>query len=161
VNPPYVADERSMLAAWLDFQRATLLAKCAGLDDAQLRLRAVEPSALSLIGIVRHMADVERTWFRRVLLGEDCPRLHARGEDVGGVEQADPQADLAAYREQVERSRSALEAAGSLDVLAVERRDGVHELSLRWICVHMVQEYARHNGHADLLRERLDGATGT
>ncbi len=161
VNPPYVADERALLAAWLDFQRATLLDKCAGLDDEQLRARAVEPSDLSLLGLVRHLTDVERTWFRRVLQGEDCPRAYPRGEDVGAVEQADPQADLARYRSELDASRAALDGAPSLDALAVERRDGVHDLSLRWICVHVVQEYARHNGHADLLRERLDGRTGT
>ncbi len=93
-----------MLAAWLDLQRATLAMKCEGLTDTQLRDRAVPPSKLSLLGLVRHMAEVERNWFGPLLAGT--------------------------------------------------------RFSLRWVMVHMIEEYARHNGHADLLRERIDGSTG-
>jgi uncharacterized damage-inducible protein DinB len=159
-EPPFVGDERAMLEAWLDFHRATLLLKCAGLDDDQLRRRSVEPSSLSLLGLVRHMTDVERNWFRRVLGGEDAPPVHYADDNEDGdfddVDGADVAGDLRTYRDEVEVCRGRA-AARDLDDTGRRRGEAV---SLRWIYVHMIEEYARHNGHADLLRERIDGATG-
>ena len=156
---PRVADERTMLEAWLDYHRATLLMKCAGLSDEQLKLRAAEPSTLSLLGLVRHLTDVERGWFRRGVGGQQGPEVEPiyysdeRPEgDIEDVDDPSPAAVVAAYREELERCRAAT-AGVPLDQL-------VGEQSVRWIYLHMIEEYARHNGHADLLRERIDGATG-
>jgi uncharacterized damage-inducible protein DinB len=162
-DPPLVADERPMLEAWLDYHRATLLWKCDGLDAAQLRSRSVEPSTMSLLGLVRHMADVERNWFRRVLEDEDAPPLFWSQEDPDGdfdnVDDADPEEAMAAFRTEVDAARAAAARHDSLDAIGARRPHG-DDFSLRWIFVHMIEEYARHNGHADLLRERIDGATG-
>jgi uncharacterized damage-inducible protein DinB len=161
-RPPAAADELSMLAGWLDFHRATLEMKCAGLTPAQLVIRAAEPSALSLLGLVRHMADVERGWFRRRLGGEDAPPLYYSDDDPDGdfdnVDPASVDADFAAWRTECGRAREIAAALPSLDVM-VTARNG-KRLSARWVLVHMVEEYARHNGHADLLRERIDGSVG-
>jgi uncharacterized damage-inducible protein DinB len=161
IDPPYVADERAMLDAWLDYHRATLAWKCEGLDDAQLRQRAVPPSSLSLLGLVRHMADVERNWFRRVLGGEDVPGIYWTDDDPDGdfdnVDTADVQEAFATWRAECEHARRAAAAAPSLEATGVRRGETV---SLRWILVHMIEEYARHNGHADFLRERIDGTVG-
>ncbi len=158
-EPPFVADERSMLEAWLDFHRTTLLLKCEGLDAAQLVARPVASSELSLHGLVRHLADVERSWFSRVLLRDPQvpPLFHDPDRDdllvpVG----AEFAADLRVWQDECERSRQAA-AGGSLDDTGL--RHG-RECSLRWIYVHMIEEYARHNGHADLIRELIDGSVG-
>ena len=149
-----------MLTAWLDWHRATLALKCEGLSPDQLRARLVPPSELSLLGLVRHMADVERGWFRRTLAGEDVPDRYSSADDRDGdfdnVDTADPDEAFAAWREEREQadeiiSRRALDATG-------RQRTG-REVSMRWILNHMIEEYSRHNGHADLLRERIDGAT--
>jgi uncharacterized damage-inducible protein DinB len=151
-----------MLAAWLDFHRATLEMKCAGLSPAELATRAAEPSTLSLLGLVRHMADVERSWFRRGLGGEDAPPMYYSDTDPDGdfdnVDPASAAAAFATWRAECARAREVTAALPSLDVL-MTRRTG-QQVSARWVLVHMVEEYARHNGHADLLRERIDGATG-
>ena len=173
VEPPLEAGEREMLNSWLDFHRATLAWKCDGLTGEQLRQRAVPPSSLSLLGLVRHMAEVERGWFRRTLAGEHAPPIYFSPNDnpdgdFDDVDDADVAADFATWRTECEAARKAEAAATSLDVTAVEqswawRRSSTEtprRVSLRWILVHMVEEYARHNGHADLLRERIDGATG-
>ncbi|QLE72878.1 DinB family protein [Streptomyces rectiverticillatus] len=169
--PPLTADERTTLESWLDFQRATLARKVAGLTDEQAREPAAPPSALSLLGLVQHMGEVERQWFRRVLQREAVPWLYGPGaggeartaelldEAHGGFAVA-PDASLAravaVWQEQIARSRSAC-APLSLDAVGTVRGQ---EVSLRWIYLHMIEEYARHNGHADLLRERTDGETG-
>ena len=162
VDPPFVAGERAMLESWLDFHRATLLHKCSGLDAAQLRTRSVPPSSLSLLGLVRHMTDVERYWFRYVMLGENVAPVYwdETGEDgdFDAVDTADASADLAAYGAMVETCRAAAVQVDDLDSLAVQQRYG-RAVSFRWILVHMVEEYARHAGHADLIRESIDGAT--
>ncbi|MEV2270339.1 DinB family protein [Nonomuraea africana] len=162
IDPPFIASEREMLDAWLDWHRETLALKCAGLSDEQLRERSAPPSTLSLLGLVRHLADVERAWFRRILLGQDAPPLHKsqeRPEDqfeaTGTMTGAEA---LAVWRAEVERARAAA-ADLPLDTIGKELRHG-RPVSLRWIMMHMVEEYARHNGHADLLRERIDGVTG-
>ncbi|MPY62290.1 DinB family protein [Streptomyces spongiae] len=163
-EPATDADERSMLEGFLDYHRQTLEWKCEGLDDAQLRTASVPPSELSLMGLVRHMADVERSWFRRVLADEDVAPLYYSDEDRDGefhLTDTDTwedayttwQAEIAAAR--TSAARFALDDAS-------QGRNGFTEepLTLRWIYTHMIEEYARHNGHADLLRERVDGATG-
>jgi uncharacterized damage-inducible protein DinB len=160
-EPPLEADERDMLTAWLDFHRDTLAWKCDGLTDDQLRQRSVPPSSMSLLGLVRHMAEVERSWFRRVLNGEDAPPRYYTDTNPDGefddVDAADVAEGFAAWRADCARARELVAAAPSLDVTG-ERRD--ERFSLRWILVHMIEEYARHNGHADLLRERIDGVVG-
>ncbi|GII81847.1 hypothetical protein Sru01_68290 [Sphaerisporangium rufum] len=161
--PPPMAGEREMLRSWLDWHRETLAVKCAGLTDDELRLRAVPPSTMSLLGLVRHLADVERGWFRRRLAGEDAGRLYYGDDDPDGdfdnVDTASVAEALATWRREIEHARAAEATCPDLDVLAKVDREGVH-FSLRWILCHMIEEYARHNGHADLLRQRIDGATG-
>ena len=149
-----------MLESWLQFHRATLAMKCDGLSDEQLRDRAVPPSSLSLLGLVRHMADVELNWFRRVLSGEDAPGLFWSEANPDGefndVDGASVEEGFMRWREECANAR---QVAGrmALDDTGVRRGERV---SLRWVFVHMIEEYARHNGHADLLRERIDGVTG-
>jgi uncharacterized damage-inducible protein DinB len=156
------AGEREMLRAYLDFHRDTLAAKCAGLSDDELRRPAAPPSGLSLLGLVRHMAEVERSWFRRVLDGQDVPLVWGEDWDFQAAYDAAgaaPEEAFAAWLAEVAIARDIEAAAPSLDVTGVDRRSG-DEYSLRRILLHLVQEYARHNGHADLLRERIDGVTG-
>ncbi|KDN80879.1 DinB family protein [Kitasatospora cheerisanensis] len=163
-SAPFAADEATMLTSWLDFHRATLALKCEGLTPDQLRERSCPPSPMSLLGLVRHMAEVERHWFRRHLNGEDLgPDSRYWSEafpdgDFDLVEDADPVADTAAWQEDVAYARAAVEGV-SLDTVGKHPWRG-NEVTLRWILVHMIEEYARHNGHADLIRERIDGATG-
>ncbi|WP_246281723.1 DinB family protein [Fodinicola acaciae] len=154
-------DERAMLADFLRAQRQTLELKCAGLG-AELATRSVAPSALSLLGLVRHLADVERRWFRQVLAGEDAaPRFSSDDEPDGDFDGATPEVAAeawAAWREEIAFAEDFVENAADLDVTGVDSWRG--KVSLRWVIVHLIEEYARHNGHADLLRERIDGATG-
>lgn len=159
-DPSPLAPERELLDAFLDYHRATLLQKVAGVSDADLRRRFV-PSQTTLLGMVKHLAYVERSWFQIRFAGEDLP--------VPWTEQ-DPDADfriepdettaaiLAFYRAEVARSR-AITAAASLDDRA-KRPSRDREYTLRWIMLHMIEETARHNGHADILRELIDGVTG-
>jgi uncharacterized damage-inducible protein DinB len=153
--------ERDMLVGWLEFHRATLLSKCEGLTDDQLRDRSVSPSSMSLIGLVRHCTEVERNWFQRVLQRKEIDGIYYNDTDPDGdfdnVGSADIAEDFAIFHEACEESRRAANLADSLDVTGVRRGN---EVSLRWILVHLVEEYARHNGHADLLRECVDGKTG-
>jgi hypothetical protein len=158
---PFIADERTMLEGWLDFHRTTLLMKCAGLTGEQLAARAVPPSRLSLLGLIRHSADVERSWFRRQMNGEDVGYLYWRHDaPEAAFEDADPSTAADDYASlMMEWELSGLAIAGySLDDTFVTERGS--EISLRWVCVHMIEEYARHNGHAGLLRELVDGTTG-
>jgi uncharacterized damage-inducible protein DinB len=164
-EPGLRAGEREMLAGWLDYHRATLLWKCEGLTDEQLRQRAVPPSGLCLLGLVRHLAECEHSWFRRVLLGEDVPYLYATEEDhdadFNDVDTSDVADAFDRFNRACDAAREIVSAAPDLDTLSQkpDSRTG-EQFSLRWIMVHMIEEYARHNGHADLLRERIDGATG-
>jgi uncharacterized damage-inducible protein DinB len=161
-DPPTFGDERTTLDAWLDYHRQTLLMKCSGLTAEQLRQRAVEPSSLSLLGLVRHMADVERSWFRRRIGGQDLAFLYSSEDNPDGdfddVDLAGAEEDLATYAREVELARQ-VAAGRSLDDVFFHSYRKV-EMDVRWVYVHMIEEYARHNGHADLLRERIDGATG-
>jgi hypothetical protein len=161
-DPPMVAGERESLNAWLDYHRSTLLTKCQGLTGEQLARRAVPPSTLSLLGLVRHTAEVERAWFRRRAASETgLGSLYSSDEDPDGafdLAVADgAEADFAAFIRECELARAA--AAGrSLDQTFVHEYDG-NTYDLRWVYVHMIEEYARHNGHADILREQIDGVT--
>jgi uncharacterized damage-inducible protein DinB len=163
VAPPYAgADEAEMLAAWLDFHRKTLAVKCEGLTAEQLRTRAVPPSSLSLLGLVRHLSEVERHWYQVVLLGGESVPLYYTEEDldldIHGVDDADPEEAFAVWRRQVELAEQAVVGL-PLETVGRTKRRG-QDVTLRYIQTHMVEEYARHNGHADLLREALDGVTG-
>jgi uncharacterized damage-inducible protein DinB len=166
IDPPEQAAERPMLEAWLEYHRDTLALKCEGLDDEQLRLRAVHPSNLSLLGLVRHMAEVERWWFRSVLGGETLPDVYCTPErpdaDFDDVDEASGAEALATWRAECDLARKAADGAAGLDDVGVRPsgRSAGKGVSLRWIFVHMIEEYARHNGHADLLRERIDGVVG-
>ncbi|MCJ1676328.1 DinB family protein [Streptomyces sp. APSN-46.1] len=160
---PSTGDERRMLVAFLSDQRATLELKCAGLET-ELYQRSVEPSTLSLLGLVRHLADVERRWFRQVLAGQDvAPRFSSELDPDGDFDGAvsDPVAipeAWAAWRAEVAFADRFVTESLDLDVEGHDAWRGT--VSLRWVLIHMVEEYARHNGHADLLRERIDGAIG-
>jgi hypothetical protein len=163
VEPDPVASERTSLEQWLEYHRATLMMKCAGLTAAQLKQRPVPPSRLSLLGLVRHMVEVERWWFRMHAAGEDIGFMYdpdAVGLDFEEIDTADAERDIGAWRKECEAARTAV-AGKSLDDV-VPSRDSHPEggLNIRWIFVHMIEEYARHNGHADLLREAIDGVTG-
>ncbi|MEU7555691.1 DinB family protein [Streptomyces sp. NPDC044571] len=160
-EPVHVGDERATLTSVLQWQRDTLRMKCAGLTDEQLRRRAVSPSGLSLLGLVRHLAEVERGWFRNVLNGEDVRGYYPKNEagewTEFDVEDADPAHAFGLWEETCARSRAIVEAAPSLDVTG---HYGDETYSLRYVLAHMIEEYARHNGHADLIREAIDGVTG-
>jgi uncharacterized damage-inducible protein DinB len=162
-EPPFLAAERESLDTWLEFHRATALQKVEGLDAEQLCRRAVPPSTLSPLGIVRHLGIVEDYWLHEVLLGEEQPDPYCTPENPDGDlldgTPATAEADLAAYRERVAAARAAQASWTDLDA-PVRGRLGGRELNLRWILVHLIEEYARHNGHLDLLREAIDGKTG-
>jgi hypothetical protein len=161
IDPPLEADELTTLTAFLDFNRDTLALKCDGLTHDQLRERAVPPSSLSLLGIVRHMAEVERNWFRPVLAAEEMQAIFAPDMNWEAAFRDAATADVgeafSIWRAECDHSRALVAAAPALETRG---RRGGEWFSLRWVLTHMIEEYARHNGHADLLRERLDGATG-
>lgn len=161
IEPGFLAPEREMLDGWLDLHRDVLRWKCTGLTDDQLRERSAPPSSMSLLGLVRHMADVERWWFAYQLGGAPNEALYWTDDEPDGdfdlVDGADVAADLATFDAVVAESRRVAAGMGLDDTGS--RPDGT-PLSLRWVLTHLIEEYARHNGHADLLRERIDGATG-
>ncbi|MFI7496978.1 DinB family protein [Streptomyces sp. NPDC049687] len=154
-------DELPMLESWLDFHRATLELKCAGLDDRQVRLASAAPSELTLLGLVQHLAEVERNWFQRVFAGLDVPPLFE--EETGYA--LDPERGLEEvmeiWRREISRGRELI-AGRSLEETGriVDGPMAGVEVGLRWVLIHLIEEYARHNGHADILRENLDGVTG-
>lgn len=152
-----------MLEAWLEYHRATLAMKCDGLTAEQLIERSVPPSTLSLLGLVRHMAEVERHWFRRVLADEDAgPLYYSEANpdgDFDGLEAVDPAQAFATWEDECQTARARAGTVDSLDEVGKRVWHGA-PVSLRWILVHIIEEYARHNGHADLLRQRIDGAVG-
>jgi hypothetical protein len=156
-------DERQMLEAWLEFHRTTLLLKAEDLDDRGRKARPVATSRLSIHGLVRHMAEVERSWFHRVLQCQpDAPYIWrdpaVEDSELVPLDSANWDDDLAAWDAECGASRLAASAVATLDDTG-RTRDGT-PCSLRWIYVHMVEEYARHNGHADLIRELVDGRVG-
>ena len=163
-EPPPRADELATLMGFLRWQRGTLELKCAGLDPAALASRSVPPSTISLLGLVRHLAEVERGWFRRFLAGEPAPPhfdLAADGDFEGAVaEQATVDEAWRLWRAEAEYADRFVAAAPDLETLSVREDAYRGRMSLRWVLVHLIEEYARHNGHADLLRERIDGRLG-
>ena len=161
--PPLNADERTTLESWLDFHRATLAMKCEGLDDERAAQTSVPPSGFTLTGLVQHLAEVERNWFRRVLAGEHAPPIYDPQADPNGPDggfdlagNATLTAALATWHDEVARARDLCAARALTDTGRFMGQD----VSLRWIYVLMIEEYARHNGHGDLVRERIDGTTG-
>jgi uncharacterized damage-inducible protein DinB len=160
---PTLGDERTTLTEFLRGQRLTLQLKCEGLDAQQLARRAVEPSTMSLLGLLRHMAEVERGWFRRRFAGEQVPRRYQSaaapdGDFDGAVpDPAVVDEGWAAWREEVAFAEEFVRAH-DLDFIGKDSEG--NPISLRELLVHMIEEYARHNGHADLLRERIDGRIG-
>jgi uncharacterized damage-inducible protein DinB len=163
-DPPPRADERTTITAFLRWHRDTLELKCSGLDAADLARRSVDPSTMSLLGLVRHLAEVERSWFRRVMAGQDAPPLFYSDTDPDGdFDGAVPDPEVVAqawnlWRAEVAFADRFVAEAPDLDVTGNDKWHGA--VSLRWVLVHMVEEYARHNGHVDLLRQRIDGAVG-
>ncbi|HEY6538552.1 MAG TPA: DinB family protein [Candidatus Dormibacteraeota bacterium] len=157
VDPALNADERTTLAEFLEDQRRVLAWKCQGLSPAQLKEAAVPPSKLTLLGLLRHMAEVERSWFRRRLMGEEIERIWDTGADFE-VGPADVAESFSRWEDEIERSRAILRQLESLDVTFSTPDYPV--ISARSMVNHMIEEYSRHNGHADLIRERIDGATG-
>lgn len=158
-----------MLNEFLDHYRSVLIAKASGLTDEQARTHAVEPSNLSILGLLRHMAEVERHWFRRIFLNEsEIPDFYAMDGIAIGTADGDFEfPDNARLSEGLEilnqaigESRAAIVGKAPSDVSLATRPKTGQVVSLRWIFIHMIEEYARHCGHADFLRERLDGKTG-
>ncbi|MEU1846994.1 DinB family protein [Micromonospora sediminicola] len=154
--------ERSLLVTHLEHQRLTLELACAGLPPEQLARRSVPPSTMSLLGLVRHLAELERHWFRRTLAGKDVARIWPTGDPdepfTGAVaESAVVEEAWAAWRAEVAFAQRYVAAAPNLEVRG-HRGDRI--VTLREVLVHAIGEYARHNGHADLLRERIDGRPG-
>jgi hypothetical protein len=168
-EPDLVGDELTLLTQFLDYHRATLSAKAAGLDAAGLATR-LRPSSLTLGGLVRHAALNEDHWFGVILLGrpQSEPWASAPWEDDPDWEfttviEDGPEQLLADYAATCARSRDNVAqaaAAGGLDFLCTGRSSRGEQFSLRWILLHMIEEVARHNGHADLIRESIDGVTG-
>ena len=159
-------DEAALLHSFLDYQRTILLRKAEGITEEQARMR-IEPSEMSLLGLIRHMAEVERGWFRRRFVALDAPPLYYTDEDRDGdfhPKDTDTLAEaLASLRAEIEFAQSC-SSGTPLDTLAkavlpTQRIPG-WQPNLRWILIHMIEEYARHCGHADLLRERIDGSVG-
>ena len=166
-EPPPQPDERTALDSFLDYFRATIRWKADGLTDEQARAATVEPSIMSIAGLLRHMAEVERHWFQMYLRGDAEDRLfwHEHPEADFLVPKSVTLADcLALYDREVATSRQIAAGYALDDLAAVNDRDRGFDAdwqpNLRWIMVHMIEEYARHAGHADLIRERIDGATG-
>jgi uncharacterized damage-inducible protein DinB len=160
-RPMTLQDERGLFESWLDFQRATFLAKCEGLSAEQLRARPVPTSLLSLHGMIRHLAETERNWFARILPNEPNVPGIWRSAGVEGfpflaLESEVWTDDVETWRAECDASRASA-AAYPLEHLGRFRDK---DIPLRSIYHHMHQEYARHNGHADIIRELIDGTTG-
>ncbi|MFJ6443272.1 DinB family protein [Streptomyces sp. NPDC091649] len=163
IGPPLLGSERETLRAFLDYQRETLAMKCAGLSDEELRERSMPPSTLSLLALVRHLAEVERAWFRRVFEDPAVPMVWAKRHfdfqaayDASASTRAE---SFPAWEAEVETSRRIEREAASLEVTGRQPR-WEKDVSLRMVMVHVLLEYGRHNGHADLLREGVDGTVG-
>lgn len=159
---PMTGGEREILDHWVELYRASVLLKVAGLTGEQLCARSVPPSSMSLLGAVRHLTEVEAYWLREVLAGEEVPDIHSARENPDG-DWLDASAEWAAddverYRAEVELARASA-ARHALDDVAAAQRHG-RPVTLRWILTHLIEEYARHLGHMDLLREAVDGRTG-
>jgi uncharacterized damage-inducible protein DinB len=163
IGPPSFASEREMLRAFLDYQRATLAMKCDGLSDDQLREQSMPPSTLSLVALLRHLAEVERAWFRRIFDDNQAPMVWSDQpmdfQAAFDTSTASGQEALDAWAAEVENSRRIERNAKSLDLAGYQPR-WEEEVSLRMVMIHVLLEYGRHNGHADFLREGVDGTVG-
>ncbi len=159
-DPAFGEGERDALSSWLDFHRATLLTKLEGLDDDQLRRRMV-PSGLSLLGLVKHLTSVEHGWFARGFASSGEEPLFYSEEDPDAdfrIEEDETTSDIVSgYIAACDRSRRIIEGASLEDAFEHPNRG---RIDLRWIMLHMIEETARHNGHADIMRELIDGTTG-
>ena len=166
-DPPAQADETTMLIAFLDYYRASLILKSLGLTDEQARTCAVPPSDLNISGLIRHMAEVERAWFQRWFIENDAPPIYYSDHDPDGDIHTGPNDTLAdaiaVWEKEVQRAREIAATARPDDVakhVATEPHRAGFQPNMRWILNHMIEEYARHCGHADLLRQRIDGVVG-
>ncbi len=169
VDPPAQAGEADMLVAFLDYYRATLLQKADGLSDEQARTAAVPPSDLNIMGLVRHMSEVERNWFQRWFIKSDAPSIYCADDDPDEDRDMHPGPDdtladaVAVLQREIEVSRQ-ITVATTPETPAAHVGESEHwagfQPSMRWILIHMIDEYARHCGHADLLRECIDGTVG-
>ena len=156
-----LTDERSTLLEYLRAYRLTLEMKCADLDAGQMAMRSVPPSTMSLLGLVRHLADVERFWFRQVMAGEDAPKRYPGEQeqwDGAVADQVVVDEAWRAWQDEVEFADAIIAETGDLARSGAMPKGGT--LQLREVLVHMIEEYARHCGHADLIRERIDGRVG-
>lgn len=162
IGPSGIGDERQVLRQFLDYQRATLAMKCHDLTDDELRSTAVPTSTLSLLGLVRHLAEVEREWFRHVIAGEDVTLVWSDQRDFQVAYDASASSRseaFGAWEREVAASRRIEVALESWDVVVPVPR-WEEDACVRVIVVHVLTEYCRHNGHADLVREAIDGVTG-
>jgi len=167
IDPPAQADETTMLVAFLDYYRASLILKSVGLTDEQARACAVPPSDLNITGLIRHMAEVERAWFQRWFIENGASPIFYSDDDPDGdihVGLDDTLADaIAVWEQEVQRAREITAAAQPDDVaqhVATDPQRAGFQPNMRWILNHMIEEYARHCGHADLLRQCIDGVVG-
>jgi uncharacterized damage-inducible protein DinB len=163
-DPDRFGSELENLAQFLDYHRATFERKCAGLDPDQLKRRALPPSTLSLLGLARHLSEVERHWFAATVDGQDVEDVYCtpdnRDGDFDDLDTTSVDDVWRHYRAQVAEARRILTtfaSAGDSTRGGSERRP---PSTVRWVLLHLLEEYARHNGHADLLREAIDGRTG-
>ncbi|MEV0247813.1 DinB family protein [Nocardia sp. NPDC050712] len=163
-DTPLIGDERSQLQAFLDFHRETLLWKCSGLTGEQLKSQVLPTSTLTLLGLLRHMTEVERGWFRRTAAAQDISTVFDYTDDVdadfNAIESTDAAHDYARYLDETRKCDAAVKDLTLDSTFHHPRPDRPDLYSLRWVYLHMIEEYARHNGHADLLREAHDGKTG-
>lgn len=159
---PHDGDERTMLTAYLDHHRESIALKCDGVPPHRLSERSCPPSTMSLHGLVRHLAGVERWWFAINFAGADLPLLNYSDDDPDQDFESldgDPLHALWVWQAECQRSRDIVDAASGLDDVGVVPQNGAY--TLRWLLLRMIGEYAQHAGHADLLREGIDGVTGT
>ena len=160
-DPDQDGDELTVLTQFLDYHRATLRLKCAGLGPADLKRASAPPSRLTLLGLVRHLTEVELGWFSQPARGQVYTPTYSSAErpddDFDDLDSADIDSVWTAYENAVTASRSTTAGFTSGDETETGSKG---PRSLRWLLVHMIEEYARHNGHADLLREAIDGARG-
>lgn len=161
-DPPYLDVDRPALEVWLELYRQTLPLKVGGLTAEQLCRRSVPPSALSLIGVVRHLSKVERYWFGNIAAGTAGAFLYCDSDpdgDFNGIDPSTALVDLHRHAEEVATARLHAAKITDLDHPLPGLRHG-EPVNLRWVLLHMIEEYARHLGHVDLLREAIDGSTG-
>jgi hypothetical protein len=162
-DPDWASDERTTLIQFLRYQRTTLERQAFGLTDAQAATASVEPSMLTLTGLLRHMTEVERNWFRRCFAGEAVsPEYYSDVRPDGDLEVDATMSlatTLATWRAEIALCDAILAGVTDMAQLAEGRTRHGGRPNMRWVMVHMIEEYAQHCGHADLIRERIDGAT--